>query len=180
MVRWHEKLQDYNFKIVHISGKTNTPANALSQPNGQDIQESTKETSLISPKAFLRIFGPDLDDSLETQIVNSQRRHQKTMKEWAKDLPIHELDRTIWKDISGDRLVVPPDNEVKREILWVWHEHKGGGHRVLWCCSYKRTACARKQSRGTWFKEMRQRGGSPQRLIRRLEQECGLDTKDST
>ncbi len=28
--RWHEKLQDYNFKIVHISGKTNTPANALS------------------------------------------------------------------------------------------------------------------------------------------------------
>src|SRR6266851_6871362 len=177
MAHWHEKLQDYNFKIVHISEKTNTPANALSQPNGQDIQESTKETSLISPKAFLRIFGPDLDDSLETQIVNSQRQHQKTMKEWAKDLPIHELDRTIWKDISGDRLVVPPDNEVKREILWVWHEHKGGGHRVLWCCSYKRTACARKQSRGTWFKEMRQRGGSPQRLIRRLEQECGLDTK---
>jgi len=30
MARWHEKLQDYNFKIVHISGKTNTPADALS------------------------------------------------------------------------------------------------------------------------------------------------------
>ena len=27
--RWHEKLQDYNFKIVHIAGKTNTPADAL-------------------------------------------------------------------------------------------------------------------------------------------------------
>jgi len=33
----------------------------------------------------------------------------------------------MWKDIPGNRLVVPPDNEVKREILWVWHEHKGGG-----------------------------------------------------
>ncbi len=27
---WHEKLQDYNFKILHIPGKTNTPADALS------------------------------------------------------------------------------------------------------------------------------------------------------
>jgi len=44
---WHEKLQDYNFKILHIPRKTNTPADALSQPNGQDIQESTKEVSLI-------------------------------------------------------------------------------------------------------------------------------------
>jgi len=30
MARWHEKLQDYNFKILHISGKTNTPADVLS------------------------------------------------------------------------------------------------------------------------------------------------------
>jgi hypothetical protein len=29
-VRWHKKLQDYNFKIVHIAGKTNTPADTLS------------------------------------------------------------------------------------------------------------------------------------------------------
>ena len=50
---WHEKLQDYNFKIVHISGKTNMPADALSRPNGQDIQESTKETLLIPLEAFL-------------------------------------------------------------------------------------------------------------------------------
>ena len=51
--RWHEKLQDYNFKITHISGKTNTPADALSRPNGWDIQELTKEMSLIPPEAFL-------------------------------------------------------------------------------------------------------------------------------
>jgi len=29
--RWHEKLQDYNFKIVHIAGKSNGPADALSR-----------------------------------------------------------------------------------------------------------------------------------------------------
>ena len=31
--RWHEKLQDYNFCIVHIQGKNNTPADALSHPS---------------------------------------------------------------------------------------------------------------------------------------------------
>ena len=35
----------------------------------------------------------------------------------------------MWKDTQGDRLVVPPDKQVKREILWVWHDHIGGGHR---------------------------------------------------
>src|SRR6266851_5511546 len=64
--RWHEKLQDYNFKITHISGKTNTPADALSRPNVWDIQELTKETSLIPPEAFLQISGPDSDSSLES------------------------------------------------------------------------------------------------------------------
>ncbi len=84
---------------------------------------------LIPLEAFLRIFGPDLDDSLESQIVRSQQRHQKMIEEWAKNLPIQELDGVMWKDVPGDRLVVPPDNEVKCEVLWVWHEHKGGGHR---------------------------------------------------
>ncbi len=28
---WHKKLQDYNFKILHIAGKNNTPADALSR-----------------------------------------------------------------------------------------------------------------------------------------------------
>ena len=29
--QWHKKLQDYNFKIVHITGKENGPMNALSR-----------------------------------------------------------------------------------------------------------------------------------------------------
>ena len=29
--QWHEKLQDYNFKIVHVPGKDNGPADVLSR-----------------------------------------------------------------------------------------------------------------------------------------------------
>ncbi len=128
MAHWHEKLQDYNFKILHIPGKTNTPVDTLLQPNRQDIQESTKEVLLIPLEVFLQIFGPNSDGSLELQIVEGQQQHQKTMETWARSLPIQELDGVIWKDVPGDQLVIPPDNKVKREVLWVWHEHKGGGH----------------------------------------------------
>ncbi len=34
--RWHKKLQDYNFKILHIPRKNNTPADALSQPSDKE------------------------------------------------------------------------------------------------------------------------------------------------
>jgi len=39
--QWHEKLQDYNFKILHIPRKNNTLADALSQPkdNEREIGE---------------------------------------------------------------------------------------------------------------------------------------------
>ncbi len=58
--------------------------------------------SLIPPEAFLRIFRPDSDNSLESQIVESQQQHQRTMEEWEKSLPIQELDGVMWKDIPGD------------------------------------------------------------------------------
>ena len=32
--RWHAKLQDYDFTIKHVQGKTNSAADALSRPDG--------------------------------------------------------------------------------------------------------------------------------------------------
>ncbi len=53
----------------------NTLADALSQPNGQEDWEPIKEVSLIPPEVFLRIFGPNSTDSVETRIIESQARH---------------------------------------------------------------------------------------------------------
>ena len=118
MVHWHEKLQDYNFKILHIPRKTNMPADMLSWPNGQDIQESTKEVSLIPPEAFIQIFGPNSDNSLELWIVSGQQRHRKMMEEWAENLPIQELDGVMWKDVTV-------------LLLLEWHL----GERHEWTCT---------------------------------------------
>ncbi len=69
---WHEKLQDYNFKILHILGKNNTPADALSQPNNDEQEVQDRQLLLILPKVFLNVADEDSVDSLEALIVDSQ------------------------------------------------------------------------------------------------------------
>jgi hypothetical protein len=86
--RWYKKLQDYNFRILHIPGKANMPADALSRLNSSEVTEPIKEVALIPPVAFLNIFGPDSVDLVESRIVESQQRHRKTLKQWAETLPI--------------------------------------------------------------------------------------------
>ncbi len=54
--RWHKKLQDYNFKIVHVAEKANGPADVLSRMHQEEEQEETKLTSVIPPDAFLNVF----------------------------------------------------------------------------------------------------------------------------
>jgi len=70
--RWHEKLQDYNFRIVHITRKTNTPADTLSHPNGLEHQEPVKEVMLIPQEVFLNLFEVGSDGLVEADIVESQ------------------------------------------------------------------------------------------------------------
>ena len=72
MACWHEKLQDYNFKILHIPGKNNTLADTLSQPNNNEQEVQDRQLLLILPKTFLNIADADLVDSLEALIVDSQ------------------------------------------------------------------------------------------------------------
>ena len=80
MARWHEKLQDYNFKIVHIARKSNGPADALSRMHQQDEDETPKLTPLISPNAFLNVFEAGNPGTVEHEIMEAQVQHRLTME----------------------------------------------------------------------------------------------------
>jgi len=57
-------------------------------------------------------------------------QHQSTMERWEKTLSIErdeEPGRTTWRDKEG-RLIVPPDDTLKRQILREYHDHWGAGH----------------------------------------------------
>jgi hypothetical protein len=129
-VRWYEELQDYNFKIVHILGKSNIPADALSRPNGEDVQKDEKQVALILPEAFICVFDADSEGSLESRVVQAQQTHQSAMKKLENDSLTRRVNALLgphWTDEEG-RLVVPPDDDICREIARNWHDHRGAGH----------------------------------------------------
>ena len=48
--RWHADLQEYNYILEYIPGKTNTTADALSRPPGKDHgEEDNKDVTIIPP-----------------------------------------------------------------------------------------------------------------------------------
>ena len=48
------KLQDYNFTLKHILGKTNTKADILSRKNQVNTKEDNKDIQLLKDKMWTR------------------------------------------------------------------------------------------------------------------------------
>ena len=97
-------MQDYNFKIVHIPGKWNGPADALSRMHQGEEQEEPKLTPLISPDAFLNVFEAGDLGTVEHEVVEAQQRYQSTLEQWEKTIPIarmEEPERMTWRDKEG-------------------------------------------------------------------------------
>ena len=53
------------------------------------------------------------------------------MKEWENTFPIERVDSPgtpFWRDTSAHRLIIPPDQGLKREIMHTWHDGPLNGH----------------------------------------------------
>ena len=73
MARWHADLQDYNFQIVHVVGRTHAAADALSRPPGVDQgKEDNQEVVLIPKGAFVRAMDSRSTESQEIKIIEAQ------------------------------------------------------------------------------------------------------------
>jgi len=48
------KLQDYNFILQHIPGKTNTKADILSRKDQVDIKDNNKDVQVLKEKLWTR------------------------------------------------------------------------------------------------------------------------------
>ena len=48
--RWHADLQEYDYEILYVPGKTNTPPDALSRPPGADKGETDNKDITVLPE----------------------------------------------------------------------------------------------------------------------------------
>jgi len=74
--RWHEKLQDYNFKILHIAGKNNTPTDTLSCPCDDEREQGERQLSLLPKSAFLNLAEAGDPTSLEGMLTEAQLQYR--------------------------------------------------------------------------------------------------------
>jgi len=51
--RWYLKLQDYDFTLRHILGKTNTKADILSRREKVDMKEDNQDTQMLKEELWI-------------------------------------------------------------------------------------------------------------------------------
>ena len=131
--QWHAELQDYNFQIVHIPGKSHVLADMLSRPPGVDQGgEDNTDVTMIPERSFIRIFMED-DMHLERQIEQLQNKHATILDNWStmEELLKQTLDPRpsfIWRHPETFKMVIPPDDELCRQIMKEWHDNPVAGH----------------------------------------------------
>jgi len=121
--RWHEKLQDYNFKILHVPGKNNTPTDALSCPCDDEREVGERQLSLLPESAFLNLTTTGDPDSLEAMLMATQQDY-KPWFEARKDQQRWTNDQGQWLD-ANQKVVLPPDQDLYWHIMHAYHDRLG-------------------------------------------------------
>ena len=124
------KLQDYDFILRHIPGKTNTKADILSRKDQVDTKEDNKDVQLLKDKMWsrktvgkIRVFD-NRKVVEETDIIKKIKKNGTREKEvlqvlQKKDGSAGEEDEVAYID---GRIYVPNNKDIKEEILREHHD----------------------------------------------------------
>ena len=152
VARWHTELMEYDFQLVHISGKKNGRADALSRRPDHDTGEEDNKKLVVLPKrlfakAHARLAGSDEADPSKPQEwarmtagLNNEKHqstqdlvimHQKTeegkaqLKKWSNTYQFTQKGGVTYKD---SQTVVSGGNDLKRGVIHFYHETPSAGH----------------------------------------------------
>jgi Integrase zinc binding domain len=113
-------------------GKNHTAADILSRPPRANKGKDDNQHMIILPEPiFAQIANADSNGSLEATIAIIQNHNHALMKEWKGMFPIEQIDtpsKPFWHDIKNHRLVIPPDQGLKCELMNTWHEGSINSH----------------------------------------------------
>jgi len=134
--RWYLKLQDYDFILRHIPGKTNTKADILSRKDQVNTKEDNKDIQLLKDEMWsrkivgkIRVFD-NRKMVKEMDIIKRIKRNGTREKEVLQAL--QKEDGSAWEEdevaYMEGRIYIPNNKGIKEEILREYHNPADVGH----------------------------------------------------
>ena len=129
-------MQDYDFMLKHIPGKTNMKADILSRKDQVNTKEDNKDVQLLKDKLWQRrtmaevIIMKENKTREESKTLKKIRRNATREKEVVQALKRNdsltwEEDRVVYME---GRVYVPNNKKIKEEILKENHDLVDVGH----------------------------------------------------
>ena len=138
MARWTLYLSEFDIKLVHIPGKKNIQADALSRRPDLCPEGTNNKNVVVLPE---HLFANLIDTELQKRIVNTENMDYDAAetikgllgegpKEAKKDLEDWEIEEFEGKNILfyKGKNYIPNDGQLRHDIVQKYHDHLTAGH----------------------------------------------------
>jgi Integrase zinc binding domain len=122
VMRYLPKMAEFDFELVYKPGPTNKADHLSCQPDYDNGSLDNQDVTVLPLHLF--IHASTVSD-LEQLILNAQLAQPDLLHLWASRFNLTESD-SAW--YHGSALVVVEDNELRREVSSLYHDHRLAGH----------------------------------------------------
>jgi RNase H-like domain found in reverse transcriptase len=116
------KMAEFDFELVYKPGTTNKADHLSRRPDYDDGSLDNQDVTVLPPHLFIHATTVS---NLECLVLDTQLMHPDLLQLWASRFNLTESNST-WYHSSA--LVVVEDNELRREVSSLYHDHRLAGH----------------------------------------------------
>jgi Integrase zinc binding domain len=121
-VRYLGDLVEYDFKLVHKPGKLNKADHLSRRPDYNEGKADNEDMLVLLDQLFARALS--LMD-MEQWVYDLQGTKGQEIQDWARTMPLNSVNHHWFYRAQP---VVAMDQELRRDILCLYHNHATAGH----------------------------------------------------